>query len=84
MHSKLTALSYSDLARYNWAAIIDTIEKGMNERAETEARRDGKPAPAPVHLFPGFDPAIISRYLHSSSGSAWKDSSGLYFDSVIQ
>jgi len=84
MHSKLTGLSYSDLARYNWAAIIDTIEKGMNERAEAEARRDGKPAPAPVHLFPGFDPGIISRYLHSSSGSAWKDSSGLYFDSVIQ
>lgn len=84
MRSKLTALSYSDLARYNWAAIIDTIEKGMNERAEAEARRDGKPAPAPVHLFPGFDPATISKYLHSSSGSAWKDSSGIYFDSVIQ
>lgn len=84
MRSKLTALSYSDLARYNWAAIIDTIEKGMNERAEAEARRDGKSAPAPVHLFPGFDPAIISRYLRSSSGSAWKDTTGLYFDSVIQ
>src|SRR5579864_4321075 len=84
MHSKLTALSYSDLARYNWAAMIDTIEKGMDERAETEARRDGKPVPAPVHLLPGFDPAVISRYLHSSSGSAWKDSSGIYFDSVIQ
>ncbi len=84
MHSKLAALSYSDLARYNWAAIINTIEKGMNERAEAEARRDGKPAPAPVHLLPGFDPATISRYLHSSSGSAWKDSTGIYFDSVIQ
>ncbi|MGH9731635.1 MAG: hypothetical protein ACRD4A_08030 [Candidatus Acidiferrales bacterium] len=84
MHSKLTALSYSDLARYNWAAIIDTIEKGMNERAEAEARRDGKPALAPVRLFAGFDPATISRYLHSSSGSVWKDSTGIYFDSVIQ
>ncbi len=84
MHSKLAALSYSDLAHYNWAAIIDTIEKGMNERAEAEARRNGKPVPAPVHLFPGFDPATISRYLHSSSGSAWKDSTGIYFDSVIQ
>ena len=84
MHSKLAALSYSDLTRYDWAAIINTVEKGMNERAEAEARRNGKPAPAPVHLFPGFDPATISRYLHSSSGSAWKDSSGIYFDSVIQ
>lgn len=84
MNSKLSALSYSDLTRYNWAAIIDTIEKGMNERAEAEARRDGKPAPVPVRLFPGFDPAIISRYLHFSSGSAWKDSTGIYFDSVIQ
>ncbi|MGB7022337.1 MAG: hypothetical protein WBD73_00930 [Candidatus Acidiferrales bacterium] len=84
MRSNLTALSYSDLARYNWEAILDTIEKGMNERAEAEARRDGKPAPAPVHLFPGFDRATISKYLHSSSGSAWKDSSGIYFDSVIQ
>jgi hypothetical protein len=84
MHSKLTAMNYSDLAHYNWAAIIDTIEKGMNERAEAEARRDGQPAPAPVHPFAGFDPAIISRYLHSSSGSVWKDSTGIYFDSVIQ
>lgn len=84
MHSKLTALSYSDLTRYNWTAMINTIEKGMNERAEAEARRNGKPAPPPVHLFPGFDPAIISIYLHSSSGSVWKDSSGIYFDSVIQ
>lgn len=84
MHSKLSALSYSDLARYNWAAIINSIDKGMNERAEAEARREGKPAPAPVHLFAGFDPATISRYLHSSSGSAWKDSTGIYFDSVIQ
>ncbi|HVA18021.1 MAG TPA: hypothetical protein VMV59_09965, partial [Candidatus Dormibacteraeota bacterium] len=70
MRSKLSALSYSDLTRYNWAAILTTIEKGMNERAEAEARRNGKPAPAPVHLFTGFDPATISRYLHSSSGSA--------------
>jgi len=84
MHSKLAALSYSDLSRYNWGAIIDTIEKGMNEKAEAEARRNGKPVPAPVHVFAGFDPATISRYLHSSSGSAWKDSSGIYFDSVIQ
>lgn len=84
MHSKLSALSYSDLTRYNWTAMINTIEKGMNERAEAEARRNGKPVPDPVHLFPGFDPATIARYLHSSSGSAWKDSSGIYFDSVIQ
>ncbi|MGH9780680.1 MAG: hypothetical protein ACRD33_02570, partial [Candidatus Acidiferrales bacterium] len=84
MHSKISALSYSDLAHYNWTAVIKSIEKGMNERAEAEARRAGKPAPAPVQLFPGFDPAIISRYLHSSSGSAWKDSTGIYFDSVIQ
>jgi|GEM_PF-6058563 len=84
MHSKLTAMNYSDLAHYNWTAMINSIEKGMNERAEAEARRDGKPAPAPVHPFAGFDPAIISRYLHSSSGSVWKDSTGIYFDSVIQ
>ncbi|HEV2617332.1 MAG TPA: hypothetical protein VGU63_12075 [Candidatus Acidoferrales bacterium] len=84
MHSKISALSYSDLAHYNWTAMINTIEKGMNERAEAEAKRAGKPAPAPVQLLPGFDPAIISRYLHSSSGSAWKDSTGIYFDSVTQ
>ncbi|HKV27698.1 MAG TPA: hypothetical protein VJN90_05440 [Candidatus Acidoferrales bacterium] len=84
MHSKLSGLSYSDLSRYDWAAIIRTMEKGMNERAQADARRDGKPAPAPVHLLPGFDPGIISKYLHSSSGNAWKDSTGIYFDSVTQ
>ncbi|HEV2314558.1 MAG TPA: hypothetical protein VGR94_04570 [Candidatus Acidoferrales bacterium] len=84
MHSKLSALSYSDLAAYNWSAIINSIDKGMNERAEAEARRDRKPAPIPVHVFAGFDPATIARYLHSSSGSAWKDPTGIYFESVIQ
>lgn len=84
MHSNLAALSYSDLTRYNWIELLNTMEKEMNERAQAEARRSGKPVPAPVHLFPGFDPAIISKYLHYSSGSAWKDSTGIYFDSVIQ
>ncbi|MGH9865437.1 MAG: hypothetical protein ACRD4H_08510, partial [Candidatus Acidiferrales bacterium] len=84
MPSKLTALSYVDLARYNWASLINTMEKGMNEQAQAEARKNGKPAPQPIHLLPGFDPAVISKYLHSSIGNAWKDPTGIHFDSVIQ
>lgn len=83
MPPKLTSLAYSDLTDFNWISLLNNIQKQIDQ-AQAAARKAGKPAPPPVDLFQGFDPKIISRYLHTSSGSAWKDSTGIYFESAIQ
>ncbi|MFZ0211787.1 MAG: hypothetical protein WBE20_13270 [Candidatus Acidiferrales bacterium] len=80
---KLDGLSYANFASYNWQKVFADIEKSINEQVQAAAKRE-KVAPQPMDWVQGFDPSVISHYLHFSVGGAWKDSSGIYFDSYIQ
>ena len=84
MPSKLTGLAYADLTVFNWTSLLNNFQKQINNQAQAAARKAGKPAPPPVDLLQGFDPKTISKYLHTSSSSAWKNSIGIYFESAIQ
>lgn len=82
--AKLVSLLYANYANTNWRKALGEFEKNLNDQREQAARAANKPAPPPVDLLQGFDPALLSRYLHYSIGGAWKDSNGIYFDNYIQ
>ncbi|MHB8639147.1 MAG: hypothetical protein ACYDBL_05045 [Candidatus Acidiferrales bacterium] len=84
MPLKLTSLAYADLTVFNWTNLLNNFQKQINDQTQAAARKAGKPAPPPVDLLQGFDPKTISKYLHTSSSSAWKNSTGIYFESAIQ
>ena len=82
--AKLISLAYANYAKYNWQKLIESVNKQINDQMRQTAQMNKKPAPARVEIFQGFDPTILSRYLHLYIGGAWKDSNGIYFDSYIQ
>lgn len=82
--AKLVSLSYANYAYFNWQKLFSDLEKNLNEQRQTAAQNTQKPAPPRIDLLQGFDPAVLSRYLHVSVGGTWKDSNGIYFDSHIQ
>lgn len=82
--AKLDSLSYVNYARYNWQQLFSDAEKSLKESMEEAARNSKKPIPPIAQMLQGIDPAVLSRYLHVSIGGAWKDSTGIYFDSYIQ
>lgn len=82
--AKLDSLSYTNFARYNWQKLFADLEKNINEQAQAAAKAANKQPPPSFDWIQGFDASVISRYLHFSVGGAWKDSSGIYFDSYIQ
>ena len=82
--AKLNSLSYANLARTNWQKMFADLEKTINEQAQAAAKAANKQPPPSFDWIQGFDPSVISRYLHFSVGGGWKDSSGIYFDSYIQ
>ena len=83
MPARLSSLAYSNLADFNWTRMLTNLQNQISQ-AQAATRKAGEPAPPPVDLFQGFDPKIISKYLHTSRGSAWKNSTGIYFESAIQ
>jgi hypothetical protein len=82
--AKLVSLSYVNYAHFNWQKLFSVLEKNLNEQRQTAARNTQKPAPPRIDLLQGFDPAVLSRYLHVSIGGTWRDSNGIYLDSYIQ
>lgn len=82
--AKLVSLLYANYANTNWQKAIGQFEKNLNDQREQAARAANKPVPPRVELLQGFDPALLSRYLHYSIGGAWKDANGIYFDDYIQ
>ena len=84
MPSKLTSFVYADLTVFNWTSLLNNFQKQINDQTQAAARKAGKPAPPPIDLLQGFDPKTISKYLHTSSSSAWKNSIGISFESAIQ
>jgi hypothetical protein len=82
--TKLSSLSYTDLAHYNWAKIASDYQSQLNAQLQAQARASGKPAPPAFDFFRDFNWQVIPRYLQFAVSGAWKDSSGIYFDSYIQ
>ncbi|MGB6483482.1 MAG: hypothetical protein WBE86_08355 [Candidatus Acidiferrales bacterium] len=82
--AKLDGLSYTNYAHYNWQKLFSEAEKNLNDQMQRAARNANRPVPPLAQIFQGIDPAVLSRYLHVSAGGAWKDSTGIYFDSYIQ
>lgn len=82
--AKLVSLTYRNYANFNWRKAIADFEKSLGNQRDLAARNANKPAPPRADLLEGFDPALLSRYLHVFIGGAWKDSNGIYFDSHIQ
>jgi hypothetical protein len=81
---KLSSLGYTDLAHYNWAKMASNYQKELNEQLQAQSRASGKPAPPAFDFFRDFNWPVIPRYLQYAESGAWKDSSGIYFDSYIQ
>jgi hypothetical protein len=82
--AKLSGVSYTDLAHFNWAKIASDYQKELNAQLQAQARASGKPAPPAFDFFRDFNWQVIPRYLQFAISGAWKDSSGIYFDSYIQ
>lgn len=82
--AKLNSLSYTNYAHYNWPKLFAETQKSLNEQMQEAARKANRPAPPPVQIFQGMDPAMLARYLHVSIGGGWKNATGVYFDSYIQ
>ncbi|HEV2289637.1 MAG TPA: hypothetical protein VGR81_11850 [Candidatus Acidoferrales bacterium] len=82
--AKLDSLSYTNFARYNWQKMFADLQKDIDEQAQAAAKAANKQPPPSFDWIQGFNANVISRYLHFSVGGAWKDPSGIYFDSYIQ
>lgn len=82
--AKLVSLWYANYAHFNWQKLFADVNTNLNNQAQQAARNANKPAPPRIQILPGLDPAVLYRYLHVSIGGAWKDSTGIYFDSYIQ
>jgi hypothetical protein len=73
----LTGMSYSDLTRVNWDKIYSDMRNSKGtEHTDAQKRVDT--------ALQGFDPKVLSRYLRVLISGSWKDSSGAYFDLLLQ
>lgn len=82
--AKLVSLSYTNYAYYDWQRLFSDTEKRLNDQMQEAARKANKPSPPRIDILRGFNPSLFSSYLHIGVGGAWKDSTGIYFDSYIQ
>ena len=69
-------MSYSDLTRINWDKIYADIRHKDTEHTDAQKKIDT--------ALQGFDPKVLSRYLRVLISGSWKDSSGAYFDFLLQ
>ena len=74
----LSGMAYTDLTRLQWDKVYSDLlhgkagTKGTNEQKKIET------------ALQGFDPKVLSRYLRVLISGTWKDSSGAYFDLLLQ
>jgi hypothetical protein len=76
----LSGMAYTDLTRIHWEKIYSELIRN----AKAGAQANSTPQTSAATALQGFDPAVISRYLHVFVSSTWKDSSGIYFDLLLQ
>ena len=74
----LTGMSYTDLTRIHWDKIYSDFIHGKNG---AEGNKEQKKVETALQ---GFDPKVLSRYLRVLITGTWKDSSGAYFDLLLQ
>ncbi|MFY9529831.1 MAG: hypothetical protein WBC04_18920 [Candidatus Acidiferrales bacterium] len=78
--AKLSGLGYGDLTQVPW----DKLISAYTDEAAARAQKSGQPDQSSADWLKELNPAVFSRYLHSSVSGWWKDSHGVYFDSYVQ
>lgn len=76
----LSGMSYTDLTRIHW----DKIYTEFIRSGKAGARANNGPPTSTETALHGFDPTVLSRYLRVFISGTWKDSSGIYFDLLLQ
>lgn len=78
--AKLSGLGYGDLTQVPWDKLISSYA----DEAAARVQKSSQPNQSSADWLKQLNPAVFSRYLHSSVSGWWKDSHGVYFDSYVQ
>ncbi|MGH9775771.1 MAG: hypothetical protein ACRD50_12580 [Candidatus Acidiferrales bacterium] len=77
---ELSGFQFTDMTNVPWSKLVEEARK---ENA-TKAESGDHDAQGLSDALRQLDPAIFAEYLHIETSGCWKDSNGVYFETVIR